>query len=162
HALLNDTKLGPMLAELGRQALGGFVAATPERAMPKASDLADLVAAIARDGFALGVAELGDRQNEPPLTFVISNGAKNGAVELVRRLAVKAREVRKGSRMFHVTGEGDKASGWWVEGDHLIIVGPPLAHADAVLDVIDGKAPAAAGLPAVAELKKSDAGTESV
>ncbi len=159
YALLNGTKLGPMLADLGMQVLDEVIASAPAGAMPKASDIVDLLRLAARDGFALGVMA-GGREGGPPSVLVLNNGARNGTPEILGRFPGKWREIRRGPRTLHMAGEGDAASGWWVEGDDLLIAGPRAADSDAILDAIDGKSPSAAGSPVVAELRRADTGFE--
>ena len=162
YKLLNETKLGVMLEDLGNQALGEILAQAPAGSFPKASETVDLLGAMAHDGFAFGVSAKGGRA-QPPMVFVLRDASKNGALGIIRRLDAGSREVRRGSRVLHMTGEGDAASSWLIEGDDLIIAGPPAANVDAVVEAIDRKRPDVASSRPRADLARPDgAGFEPV
>jgi len=159
--LLNETKLGAMLDDLATQGLEKAVASAPPGSQPKATEILDLIKAVAKDGFVLGVAAEGGRA---VLTVGLRNGSKNGVRAIMERVEASSKEKprieARGKRAIKVDGGPDSASAYWAEGNDLILTFPVAANADAIVAAIEGKAPNTSTNPARTDLLKPEAGFE--
>ncbi len=163
YKLLNETKFGAMVEDLGTQALEQAIASGPEKGRPKTSDVTRALKGLVRDGFVFGMA---GKPPQPPVgVFAARNGARNGIVEIARLIDsqddIKPKTERRGSRTVTVKGEGPAAEAWWLEGDDLLSVSTSTSYDD-VVAAIEGKAASATTSPIRNELMKAEPGFEPV
>ncbi len=164
YKLLNETKLGALIEDLGMQALEHAMAQSPEKGRPKTSEAVGALKALVKDGFVFGMA--GGPPRPPSVVFAVRNAAKNGILALVRRLDAeddtKPKTERRGSRTVNIKVEGPSTSAWWAEGDDLVMLSFADTSYNDVVAAIDGKAPSATTHPIRAELAKPEGGVDPV
>jgi prepilin-type processing-associated H-X9-DG protein len=164
YKLLNETKFGALVEDLGTQALEQAIAAGPEKGRPKTSDVTGGLKALVRDGFVIGMA--GNPPQPPVGVFAVRNAAKNGILNIVRLIDAEGGKTpkteRRGSRTVTLQGEGPQASAWWLEGDDLVRLFAGAAAYNEVVAAIEGKAPNAATNAIRNEGMKAEPGFEPV
>ncbi len=161
YKLLNETKLGALLEDLGTQAIELLQQSTPLDKRVACADAVEAFKHVMRAGFA--VAVVGDVTSDRKVILVLRRGDRPE----VRRVAESLAPARSAAAAAH--GAKDKqdpdgssetdahflagASVWWVEKGDLV-----LAHKSIVHDieaVLAGKQPSAVDHPLRVELAKA-------
>jgi hypothetical protein len=156
YKLLNETKLGLLLEDLTIQAIEKLIASSPAGTMPRAAEVLEIIKAVARDGFAFGLCE------PSPMVFVVRNGSRNGVLPIIRRFDPKAKVERRGARTLNVTGKDDGQSGWWVEGDDLVVFSLGARSASSIIAALEGTEASATTHPIRVDLARPESDFEPV
>jgi prepilin-type processing-associated H-X9-DG protein len=162
YKLLNETTFGAMLEDLIRQGADAALASSKAADKPTGEQVVALVEHVFRNGFVAGAF---GKEKEMKGVVVIRRADSKAIRPIVAPLLASIggpgaapEKVKKGSREINRV----KGGSWWFENGDLVIVPPPAEAADAVLAVLDGKAPNAVNHPIRAELLKAERGFEAV
>ncbi len=144
---LHDTPLGALLRDLAGQGFDFAQQQNPALRRVSRDDLALLVEQIARKGFAAGFFHAPD---QPRGVLVLRDADRPEAMRLLEAFVdalrppgvAKPEPSRIAGRTIHPVGSG---SVWWTEGHDAVFA--ESRSVDAIIAVLDGKAPSAEGHP---------------
>jgi hypothetical protein len=165
YKMLNTTPLGEMLEDVAGQLLEKPLGNVPGRKVSGA-ELVAFCKSAARNGWVLAVSG-GQKGGNPFVgTLVLRGAASKENKPLTSRVLgtimgaeAKPRVERKAGRVLVAVPRGAGPEGgwvWWPEKNDLAIGFMQPSDADAILAVIDGKAPSAAEHAVLAQLAKPE------
>ena len=161
YKALNETNLGATFEGILTQFVDGIKAPAPWK--PTGAEAVILVEHLLRSGFAVGITSPKGAEGAEPSKTRIVVVVRDAARKDVRRVFAKVmgvggepKVVVKGARkLFDVASPDGESWNWWPEKNDLVVAGPPAAHADAILETLDGKRPNAVDHPIRAALAKA-------
>jgi prepilin-type processing-associated H-X9-DG protein len=166
--ILNETKLGALLADLAAQGLDaarGAGAGAPGGRKLSGAEVTAILTRVVRQGVALGVT--GKAPDGPHVVLVVRGGSRAEVRGLLDGLAASKAApkgdkttLRKGARTITQYGDDKGGVAVWDEKGDAVFCDPELV--DAVLDALDGKRPSAETDATRTALAKAGGGFEPV